>query len=96
MMETDEQTKLLGSEGGVVAERGSTVEESFRAAQEALDGDPARQEALRDARASVYMYQFWGSAGWGIWNTCYTYYLTEVGGYSSSTAANYATQCQHY
>ena len=89
-----ETEKLLAREaesapGKKRVDRSESVAESYAAAYEA-EGS-ARREALRGARSSVYLYQFLGSAGWGIWNTVYTYYLMEVGGYSSTTAANYAT-----
>ena len=83
----DETSKLVPPPPAAL-DRSVSVAESYQAS---LEGGAARREALRGARASVYMYQFWGSAGWGIWNICYTYYLQDVGGYSSGVAANYAT-----
>ncbi|KAH8064893.1 hypothetical protein JL722_1782 [Aureococcus anophagefferens] len=83
----DETSKLVPPAPAAL-DRSVSVAESYQAS---LEGGAARREALRGARASVYMYQFWGSAGWGIWNICYTYYLQDVGGYSSGVAANYAT-----
>ncbi|KAH8049512.1 hypothetical protein JL722_11806 [Aureococcus anophagefferens] len=83
----DETSKLVPRPPAAL-DRSVSVAESYQAS---LEGGAARREALRGARASVYMYQFWGSAGWGIWNICYTYYLQDVGGYSSGVAANYAT-----
>ncbi|KAJ8612148.1 hypothetical protein CTAYLR_002468 [Chrysophaeum taylorii] len=46
---------------------------------------------LRAARMSVYLYEFLGSSGWGTYNVVYTYLLIRVGGYSTGTAATFAT-----
>lgn len=56
-----------------------------------LSAPAAVVEKLRVARMSVYFYEFSGSASWGIYNVVYSYLLTRIGGYSTQTAATYAT-----
>lgn len=91
---SDESAKLLGESGAAesaAAPNAASVTADYNASRAELAASPARRAALRGARAGVYAYQFCASAGWGVYNTTYTYYLMEVGGYSSSAAANYAT-----